>query len=231
MRKRFRYKSEFPPLSQATAEGLLAVGGDLSAERLIDAYSRGIFPWYNPGQPIMWWSPDPRAVLFPEDLITRRSLRKVLRQRRFQIKMDTAFEQVVDGCAEPRGDDHQASWITDEMKSAYMQLHRLRLAHSVEAWCEGRLAGGLYGVAMGGVFFGESMFSRTANASKCALVGLVRYLQTYRYKAIDCQIESNHLVSLGACLIPRNDFVSLIGSGVEYQPQCDEWRPLSVYPE
>ncbi len=197
----------FPPVELALTEpdGLLAVGGSLSPERLFEAYRQGIFPWYSEGQPILWWSPDPRSVLRPERLRISRSLRKVLRRGDYTVTMDTAFPDVMAGCAAPRpGQD--GTWITDEMVEAYIRLHKLGLAHSVESWFEGELAGGLYGVAIGRVFFGESMFTRRSEASKVAFVHLVRQLQHWGYELIDCQMQTPHLDSLGAELMPRREF-------------------------
>lgn len=182
--------------------GLLAVGGDLEPDRLLYAYRRGTFPWYSDGQPILWWSPDPRAVLFPRDLHVSRSLRASLRRGRFEVTVDRAFGTVVQACTGARR-GQQGTWITPEMARAYGRLHRLGWAHSVEAWAEGRLAGGLYGVVLGQVFFGESMFSRVSDASKVALVALTGM----GFRLIDCQVPSDHLARLGAVEIPRRDFL------------------------
>ena len=201
----------FPPLEQALEEpaGLLAAGGDLSPQRLIAAYRRGIFPWYSPGQPVLWWSPDPRAVLFPEEFHCARSLAKRLRNGGFTCSMDRDFAAVIDGCAAPR-EASPGTWITSEMRAAYLELHRLGLAHSIEVWRAGRLAGGLYGVRLGGVFFGESMFSRERDASKAALAYLVAVCQRNNLAVIDCQLPSRHLESLGARTIPRAQFQALL---------------------
>ena len=194
--------------------GLLAVGGDLSPARLLNAYRQGIFPWYSDGQPILWWSPAPRAVLFPEQLKIRRSLRKRLRNGGFQLSLDSAFGEVIKACSAAR--QHQdGTWITAEMKQAYMHLHRLGFAHSVEVWLDGKLVGGLYGVSMGKVFFGESMFSKERDASKVALVYLVRQLLAWEFALIDCQVGSAHLASLGACEIPRERFLELLDQHCE----------------
>jgi leucyl/phenylalanyl-tRNA--protein transferase len=190
-------------------DGLLAFGGSLSVPRLLNAYRAGIFPWYSEGQPIMWWSPDPRSVLFPEDLKVSRSLRKTMKKQPYTITLDTAFAEVMDACAAPRRDD-AGTWITDEMKAAYCALHLQGHAHSVEAWQDGELVGGLYGVAIDKVFFGESMFARRTDASKIAFVHLVRQLQCWGYALIDCQVHSGHLASLGAIDIPRPMFISLL---------------------
>ena len=201
----------FPPPHQALEEpnGLLAAGGDLRPERLLGAYRRGIFPWYELGQPILWWCPDPRAVLLPSGLRISRSLRRVVKRREFEVTADEAFERVVEGCAAPRR-YVTATWITDEMAAAYVELHRLGWAHSFEAWQGGKLAGGLYGVAIGRVFFGESMFTRVTNASKAAFVSAVRYLEARSFDLIDCQIASAHLHSFGAIDLPRSKFVNLL---------------------
>lgn len=231
MRHSGHQSSDFPPLEHATPEGLLAIGGDLSPERLIEAYSLGIFPWYNPGQPILWWSPDPRAVLRPNDLKVSRSLRKSLKNRGFSFTMDTAFARVVRACAEPRESDARESWITADMERAYTALHDLRIAHSVEVWRAGSLVGGLYGVAMGKVFFGESMFSREPDASKCALAALVGRLKEQNFALVDCQVESAHLASLGARLIPRRDFVATIRQGLGKTSPCEAWTFEQRYVE
>jgi leucyl/phenylalanyl-tRNA--protein transferase len=206
-----RRADEFPPVSQALTEpnGLLAAGGDLEPERLLAAYRQGIFPWYQEGQPILWWSPDPRAVLWPSGFRVSRSLRRKLTKRAFEFRVDTEFEQVVAGCAEPRRYGG-GTWITPEMAAAYSRLHRLGWAHSFETWAGGRLVGGLYGVAIGHVFFGESMFTRVTDASKVALAHAVDVLRARGTEVIDCQVASAHTQSLGAVDIPRTRFVSLI---------------------
>lgn len=198
---------DFPSIELALSEpnGLLAAGGDLSVERLLQAYRHGIFPWYESDQPILWWSPDPRMVLLPEDLKISKSLRKLLRRHPYTLSMDQDFTGVVQGCAEAR-QAASGTWITDEMQAAYCALHDAGFAHSVEVWSQQELVGGLYGVALGQVFFGESMFSREANTSKLALVALVKQLQQWKYKLIDCQVSSDHLLSLGATEISREQF-------------------------
>lgn len=205
----------FPDVRLALREpdGLLAIGGDLSPQRLEAAYRRGIFPWFNHDQPILWWSPDPRAVLFPERLKISRSLRKTLRKQVFTVTFDRAFADVIEACSGPRNNDGMAdpgTWITPEMKQAYIQLHETGLAHSVECWQGDELAGGLYGVAIGNTFFGESMFTRVTDASKVAFVHLVRQLNQWGFSLIDCQIHSTHLESLGAESISRERFVQLL---------------------
>lgn len=203
----------FPPPENALAEpnGLLAAGGDLNPQRLLLAYRSGIFPWYENGQPILWWSPDPRAVLLPGALRVSRSLRRVVSRGVFSVTADTAFERVLEGCAGPRRYG-PSTWITDEMAAAYTELHRLGWAHSFEAWDGDVLAGGLYGVAIGRVFFGESMFSEKDNASKAAFVSAVGYLEARSYELIDCQVASAHMRSLGATDLPRRTFLYLLAS-------------------
>ena len=206
-----RRDTPFPPLAQALREpnGLLAAGGDLDPERLLDAYRRGIFPWYSAGEPILWWSPDPRMVMRPAQLRISRTLARRLRRREFEVRLDTAFAAVLRACAEPR-QDGGGTWITLEMQQAYGRLHELGWAHSVESWSEGRLAGGLYGVAIGRMFYGESMFARQTDASKVALAHLVRHVESLGYAMIDCQMSTAHLASLGAREIPRRQFVRAV---------------------
>ena len=215
----------FPPVDRALRDpnGLLAAGGDLSPERLLDAYARGIFPWFGDDDPLLWWSPDPRMVLITDDLRISRSLRRVLRSGRFQVTMDTAFAEVMAGCAEPRR-EQDGTWITRDMTEAYARLAALGFAHSVEAWSDGTLAGGLYGVAIGRMFFGESMFSRVSDASKVALVHLVRQLQRWGLPMIDCQMSTPHLASLGARDVARADFVREVGRLVRQPAVPAPWR-------
>ena len=198
----------FPPPGEALTEpnGLLAMGGDLSPQRLLAAYVRGIFPWYEPGQPILWWSPDPRAILWPENLHVSRRLQRTRRRSDLSLTCDQAFTTVVQCCAEPRR-YAEGTWITGEMSDAYSALHQLGWAHSFEAWQEDELVGGLYGVAIGRVFFGESMFSRVTDASKIALITAVEYLRTRDFALLDCQIWSSHLRTLGATTLPRAEFL------------------------
>ncbi|GAA5784763.1 leucyl/phenylalanyl-tRNA--protein transferase [Chitiniphilus shinanonensis] len=202
----------FPPLASAMAEpnGLLAAGGALTPDWLLAAYRRGIFPWYMPGEPILWWSPHPRTVLPPQALHVPRSLAKVLRNKPYAVTFDRAFDQVMAGCAAPRGTEH-GTWITDEMREAYGDLHRLGHAHSAECWIDGRLVGGLYGVALGRMFYGESMFARAPDASKIAFVHLVRWLAEQGFGLIDCQMRTDHLARFGASEIARDDFVATLG--------------------
>ena len=199
----------FPPVEQAldAPDGLLAGGADLTPGRLVDAYGRGIFPWFNDGDPILWWSPDPRIVLAPRDFHVSHSLRKRLKHRRFTVTADRAFAAVLDECAAPRADD-DGTWLTPHMKAAYVTLHEQGLAHSIEVWMDGVMAGGIYGVALGRMFFGESMFSRRADASKIALAYLAAQLDRWGFPWIDCQLETDHLLSLGAVAMPRRAFVA-----------------------
>jgi leucyl/phenylalanyl-tRNA--protein transferase len=215
----------FPPLHRALREpnGLLAAGGDLSVKRLVAAYRQGIFPWYGEGQPVLWWSPDPRMVLYPREITVSRSLRKRLRKRDFELRVDTCFVRVMRACAEPRA-GQGGTWITDDMLEAYASLHAAGMAHSVETWIDGELTGGLYGVALGGVFFGESMFSRTTDASKIALVHLARQLERWNFGIVDCQMATAHLASLGAREIPRKDFVRALSELVNYPTRTGQWR-------
>lgn len=206
----------FPPPDQALEEppGLLAAGGDLSPARLLAAYQRGIFPWYSPGQPVLWWSPDPRAVLFPEEFRCTRSLSKTIRNGGFTVDSDRDFAGVIDSCAAPR--QHSlGTWITTEMRNAYIQLHRLDYAHSIEAYRNDVLVGGLYGVRLGSVFFGESMFSKERDASKVALAHLVEICNRNGIAVIDCQIPTRHLESLGSRVIARAQFQSLLREHIE----------------
>jgi leucyl/phenylalanyl-tRNA--protein transferase len=216
--------ADFPPLEQASRRpnGLLAAGGDLSAERLIRAYRRGIFPWYSPGEPILWWSPDPRMVLFPSELKIARSLAKTLRKGAFTVTADRAFERVIEGCSQPRP-GQPGTWITTGMKQAYVALHRLGRAHSVETWREDQLVGGLYGVAIGRAFFGESMFSLVSEASKVALVHLVRQLDHWGFGLIDCQMRTPLLASFGAREIPRSEFTRRLAELVNYPDIPAPW--------
>jgi leucyl/phenylalanyl-tRNA--protein transferase len=198
----------FPPVDSASPEGLLAVGGDLRPERLLEAYRHGIFPWYDEDQPILWWSPDPRTVLHPDKLHISRSLKRSLRPGIFSVTLDTCFRDVMTQCAGPRSQyPDGGTWITAEMLDAYTRLHEQGYAHSVETWQEGELVGGLYGVALGGAFFAESMFTRVPDASKVALVSLVRQLQTWGFHIMDCQQSSPHVMRFGAEEIPRQDFL------------------------
>lgn len=205
--------SRFPPIESALTEpnGLLAAGGDLSPERLLAAYRGGIFPWYSERDPILWWSPDPRMVLFPAEFAASRSLAKTLRNASYEVRLDSAFGRVTEACAAPR-EGAVGTWISAEMQAAYLRLHELGYAHSVETWIGGRLVGGLYGVAIGGVFYGESMFSRAKDASKIALAHLCRHLEHQGFAVIDCQMKTAHLASLGAREIRRSTFAVLLAN-------------------
>ena len=206
-----KVSGDLPDTSEALTEpdGLLAAGGDLTLERLILAYRNGIFPWFSDGQPILWWAPNPRSVLFPDVLKISRSLRRTLKRDAFNVTVDQAFDQVIQGCAAPRRDQSD-TWITTPMITAYENLYRHGYAHSVECWSRDELVGGLYGVTIGQVFFGESMFSRMSNTSKITLVHLAKRLEEMNFKLIDCQIESNHLCTLGAKLIEREKFTEIL---------------------
>jgi leucyl/phenylalanyl-tRNA--protein transferase len=241
----------FPPVAQAlrSPNGLLAAGGDLSVARLLEAYRHGIFPWFSKGEPILWWSPDPRMVLFPDEFKVSHSLRKTLRNDRFEIRADSAFEQVMRACAAPRaganrgcdtardsdggGSSRSAAlpapegsatpcqggtWIQEEMVVAYCDLHRKGYAHSVETWMDGELVGGLYGIAIGRMFYGESMFSRRTDASKIALAHLAAQLERWEFGMIDCQMNTPHLSSLGAREIPRKEFITRLQELINYTP-------------
>jgi leucyl/phenylalanyl-tRNA---protein transferase len=215
----------FPPVHLAMRDpnGLLAIGGDLSAQRLLRAYAQGIFPWFNPDEPILWWCPDPRAVLAPADLHVSHSLARTLRRDDYAVSFDRAFVAVLEGCAEPRRRSH-GTWLGDDMRRAYQDLHRDGYAHSLEVWREGRLIGGLYGVALGRMFFGESMFSRETDGSKIALYWLCRQLEAWNFEWVDCQITSAHLLSLGAREMPRDDFLREMRPAVSRSGNPGRWR-------
>lgn len=204
---------DFPDTALALTDpdGLLAIGGDLSAKRLLTAYQNGIFPWYSDDQPILWWSPDPRAVLFPDELHISKSLAKTIRKNIFKVRFDTAFADVIQYCAAPRR-DYAGTWITNEMMAAYVDLHERGYAHSIECWRDDKLVGGLYGISIGKIFFGESMFSLERDASKVAFVQLVEFAKEKGFALIDCQVESEHLNSLGATTIDRAEFISILNS-------------------
>ncbi|WP_235537776.1 leucyl/phenylalanyl-tRNA--protein transferase [Sediminicola sp. YIK13] len=203
---------EFPPVEHANEEGLLAVGGDLSSERLLLAYRRGIFPWFNEDSLILWWSPDPRMVLFPNKIKVSKSMRKILEGNRFKLTKNTQFEAVIDQCAQSPRKDQMGTWITQAMKKAYVKLHKLGIAKSYEVWEKDELVGGLYGIDLGHVFCGESMFSKVSNASKFAFIKLAQELEEKRYSLIDCQVYTPHLESLGAEEIPREAFIEILTS-------------------
>ncbi len=219
----FRLNEEliFPPVEWSEKNGLLALGGDLSPERLILAYSQGIFPWFGEYDPILWWSPDPRLVLFPHKVHISRSMRQTLRRGIFQVTYDRNFREVITACRELRR--QQGTWITREMIEAYCRLHESGLAHSVEVWRDGELAGGLYGVSLGACFFGESMFTRVDDASKVALVTLAGALQVRNFRFLDCQVDSAHLQRLGAELVPRKVFLEIMATALQQATRSGSW--------
>ena len=213
----------FPDVGYAETDGLLAVGGDLSIERLICAYSSGIFPWYSEDSPILWWSPDPRLVLFPDRFKISHSLQQKIKKGIFEVRCDTAFCQVLDGCSSGERAIGEGTWLTDEMKEAYSNLHKAGFAHSVETYFEGNLVGGLYGVSLGNAFFGESMFFRMTDASKVALYWLVKKAKELQFQFIDSQVETNHLISLGAELISRQDYLTLLEKALKFPTHHGKW--------
>lgn len=216
----------FPSVKGALPEpnGLLAAGADLSAARLIYAYSKGIFPWYSPGEPILWWSPDPRTVFFVNNFKVNKSVRKTLRKLDLTVSLNTAFERVMNQCAQPRG-DNQGTWISLEMINAYSELHRLGHAHSVEVWQQDKLVGGIYGVASGGIFCGESMFSAVSNGSKIALTCLAKYLKLFNFQLIDCQVENPHLTQLHSTNISRALYLELLDGCKNLSRDESIWSP------
>jgi leucyl/phenylalanyl-tRNA--protein transferase len=218
-------RQDFPSITKAMTDpdGLLAAGGCLSKKRLLKAYRLGIFPWYSPGEPILWWSPNPRLVLFPEQLKVSRSLRKTMRKSSFTFTIDRAFRQVITACAKPRSYS-EGTWISDEMQQAYYRLHLSGYAHSAEAWLNGELVGGLYGIAIGKVFFGESMFHTCTDASKVVFVNLVEQLKLWDYQVIDCQVHSEHLASLGAINCERSEFISLLNQYCDEPANINAWK-------
>jgi leucyl/phenylalanyl-tRNA---protein transferase len=210
----------FPPSELAEDDGLLAVGGDLSVDRLILAYSMGIFPWYSDGYPILWWSPNPRLILIPQELKVSRSLRQTIKKDIYTITRDKAFEQVISNCADIRKGEDDGTWITNEMKEAYIQLHNAGYAHSVEAWNADELAGGLYGVILGRAFFGESMFAKKTDASKVAFVKFAEFLIKRGFELIDCQVTTRHLINFGAREVPRTEFLEMLTKALNIIPAC-----------
>ncbi|MEZ4827455.1 MAG: leucyl/phenylalanyl-tRNA--protein transferase [Bacteroidia bacterium] len=214
----------FPPPYLAEPDGILAIGGDLSPQRLILAYSMGIFPWFSEEDPILWWSPDPRMVLYPSDLIISRSMRPVFNQQRFSFSLDTRFEEVIAACRKAPRKGQRGTWITDEMLEAYCVLHELGFAHSVEVWEEENLVAGLYGVSLGSAFFGESMFTRVSNGSKAGFIFLVKELEKRKFDLIDCQVYTSHLESLGASEIPRKKFLKDLESSLKKPTWRGKWQ-------
>ena len=217
-------ESWFPPQEEADTEGILAIGGDLKPARLLNAYSRGIFPWYSQGLPILWHCPDPRFTLLPQDLHVPRSLKKELRRGTYEVRVDTAFDQVIDACAKVKRPGQRGTWITRDMRDAYVKLHELGFAHSAEAWSDGKLVGGLYGVSLGSAFFGESMFADGPDTSKVAFVTLVEQLARWDFSLIDCQQETEHLRRFGAESWPRAMFLEALEEAVKAPTRKGKWK-------
>jgi leucyl/phenylalanyl-tRNA--protein transferase len=215
---------EFPPPHLASEDGLLAVGGDLSQERLLLAYRMGIFPWFSDNEPILWWSPDPRLVLYPHEIKISKTLKKIIKKETFRVTMDLAFNEVINQCAQVRLQQNQGTWIIEDIIKAYLRLHESGFAHSVEVWCHGKLAGGLYGVSLGKCFFGESMFNLISNASNIALVKLVEYLEKLSFDLIDCQVTTEHLIRFGAREIPRTLFLKQLEKSLNAPTQKGKWQ-------
>ena len=213
----------FPPPHLAIKEGLLAVGGDLSPERLLLSYQSGIFPWYSDGDPILWWAPDPRLILKPDEIILSRSLRRTIRKELYTVTRDTHFRHIINACAQTRRKGGPGTWITPEMASAYTRLHQMGYAHSFETWCDGQIVGGLYGVSLGRCFFGESMYAALADASKVALAALAEFAQDNKFEFIDCQLPTDHLKSMGAREIPREDFMIRLTLSLQYPSLKGRW--------
>jgi len=219
---RLSEKLDFPPAWLARSDGLLCIGGDLSPERLLLAYKNGIFPWFSKDEPFLWWSPDPRLVLLPDGVNISKSLKKKIRKEIFTIKVDTAFEQTILSCAKPRKEE--GTWLVEEMIDAYIDLHKQGYAHSIETWKNDKLVGGLYGVCIGGSFFGESMFSFESDASKIALVALANHLKKNHFDLIDCQVTTRHLLSMGAVEISRNSFLDIITDSIKRKNIKNIWN-------
>jgi leucyl/phenylalanyl-tRNA--protein transferase len=216
----------FPPASHAEPDGLLAVGGDLKPQRLLNAYCNGIFPWYSAGDPILWYAPDPRLVVFPEKLVVHKSMRPILRSGRFTITYDTAFREVMEHCATQVRHGQDGTWIQPETIAAFSELHRMGFAHSVEVWEAGKLVGGLYGLALGRTFCGESMFARVSNASKVGFIHLVSGLQALGFQMIDCQQSTAHLASLGGVEIPLSEFIRRMHASLDFPPLEQHWNEI-----
>ncbi|HPS56692.1 MAG TPA: leucyl/phenylalanyl-tRNA--protein transferase [Spirochaetota bacterium] len=226
----FRLSEEhiFPPVELSEPDGLLAVGGDLSAGRLIEAYSRGIFPWFTNKSPIMWWSPDPRFVIIPGGLKVSRSMKQIIRKNVFEITFDRSFRQVITSCSRAKRRDN-GTWITKEMIEAYVRLHEAGFAHSVEAWENGKLSGGLYGISLGRAFFGESMFSNVSNSSKAAFIVLAEKLFSLGFSIIDCQVHTGHLESLGAVFMSRGDFINTVNESLKHETIRGSWKDNPLF--
>jgi leucyl/phenylalanyl-tRNA--protein transferase len=220
---RLSKRLDFPPAWLARSDGLLCIGGDLKPERIILAYENGIFPWFSKDEPILWWSPDPRLVLLPENIKISKSLNKKIKKNIFKVTLNKAFEQTISLCSKPRKNSHEGTWLVDEMIEAYIELHKLGYAHSIETWNDDKLVGGLYGICLGGSFFGESMFSFESDASKITLVALANYLKNFNFDLIDCQVKTNHLISLGANEISRNSFLDIISNSVKRKNVDNIW--------
>lgn len=218
----------FPPVELAEPNGMLAVGGDLSVERLLAAYKHGIFPWFSDNGPILWWSPDPRFILYPSEIKISKSMKQVLRNKVFTVTYDKAFRDVIRNCRQARKDQDE-TWITDDMEEAYSELYYMGYAHSVEAWQDGKLAGGLYGVSLGKMFFGESMFTNVSNASKAALISLAVKLQSLDFDCIDCQVHTRHLESMGAEYITRSDFINMLASSLKHETLIGDWNIMEQF--
>ncbi|MCP4372878.1 MAG: leucyl/phenylalanyl-tRNA--protein transferase [Deltaproteobacteria bacterium] len=214
----------FPPPHLAEKEGLLAVGGDLSQDRLLLAYHMGIFPWYSDEEPVLWWSPDPRLVLYPKEIKVSKTLKRIIKKDKFHITMDHAFAGVIRECAQIRAENNEGTWINEDMMKAYFRLHQSGYAHSVEAWYEGGLIGGLYGVSLGKSFFGESMFTRISNASNVALVKLVEYLAALSFDMVDCQVRTEHMIRFGAREVPRDLFLQQLNESLGKQTIKGKWQ-------
>jgi len=218
----------FPPPQYATRDGILAVGGDLRPERLLLAYQSGIFPWYSEGEPVLWWCPNPRFIMNPQDLKVSKSMKQVLRKGIFEITYDQSFKEVIEACSLVPREGQMGTWILQEMVDAYTHLHQLGFAHSVEAWKDGELVGGLYGVAIGNVFFGESMFAKASNASKAAFITLVGKLTEHKFKLIDSQVYTPHLASLGCIEIPRNEYLKRLKDGIQHPTLRGNWGEVLI---
>lgn len=219
-------KLYFPPVDNADEHGILAIGGDLSPERLLLAYRSGIFPWFNEDDPIIWWSPDPRFVMFPDQLKVSKSMHQLLKKQAFQITFDQDFRSVITACQTVKRFGQSGTWITEDMLEAYCVLHELGFAHSVEAWREGNLVGGLYGISLGKAFFGESMFAKESNASKFAYITLVQKLKNLHFQIIDCQVYTEHLQSLGAVNMPRADFIRQVENALREETITGNWGEI-----
>lgn len=218
----------FPSPELSDSDGLLAVGGDLRPERLLTAYRMGVFPWFSYDQPLLWWSPDPRLILYPDRFHLSRSLNRTIRRQIFDVTMDTAFQSVIQRCAESRQEKGRGTWITVDMIGAYCVLHDMGYAHSIEVWKKGRLVGGLYGVSLGRCFFGESMFSVENDASKVAMAALVRFARYHQFSFIDCQVRTEHLIRLGAIEIPRDRFLFELKDGLRFETLKGSWHPVDL---